>query len=125
MNDNYRKKGIMIKVLSDRENEVVAEISKGNSVKEIASNLFLSPHTIDTHIKKAKRKTGARTLAGLTRIFILSLDDPKQYFRTLVAIMFIGVQSIFIFSMSTESMRSPNNSYRTQKVARRTKKIKG
>ncbi|WP_456437363.1 LuxR C-terminal-related transcriptional regulator, partial [Psychroserpens sp.] len=33
----------MIKSLSNRENEVVGEIAKGFSIKEIAIRLFLSP----------------------------------------------------------------------------------
>ena len=82
----------MIKNLSDRENEVVAEISKGYSVKEIADKLFLSPYTVDTHIKNSKRKTGARSLAGLTRIFILALENPKDFYKKGVALTLLAAQ---------------------------------
>jgi len=97
----------MIKELSKRENEVVAEIAKGYSVKEIAQRMFLSPYTVDTHIKNSKKKTGARSLAGLTREFILSLDNPKTYFRNALAILLASSQ-ITIASFSADiKMRRP------------------
>ena len=65
-------------VLSNREFEVNEMIAKGYRVKEIAEKLFLSPYTVDTHIKNIKKKTGGRNIADLTRNFILSLDNPKH-----------------------------------------------
>ena len=58
--------------LSDRENEVLAWLSKGYSYQEIADHLFIAIDTVRTHIrnlyeklhvrnkKEALRKTGLR-----------------------------------------------------------------
>jgi DNA-binding NarL/FixJ family response regulator len=42
--------------LSNRETEVLKMLSKGMNYKEIAEDLFLSPHTIKTHIKNIYSK---------------------------------------------------------------------
>jgi len=42
--------------LSDRETEVLKMLSKGMNYKEVASDLFLSPHTVKTHIKNIYTK---------------------------------------------------------------------
>lgn len=46
--------------LSCREREVVAEVLRGSSTKEIAARLRVSPHTVDEHIERACLKIGAR-----------------------------------------------------------------
>ncbi len=46
-------------LLSQREKEVIREIEKGNSYKEIADKLHISPQTIHTHIKKIYEKLHA------------------------------------------------------------------
>ncbi|MEW4925766.1 response regulator transcription factor [Algibacter sp. 2305UL17-15] len=42
--------------LSDRETEVLKMLSKGMSYKEVATDIFLSPHTVKTHIKNIYAK---------------------------------------------------------------------
>lgn len=104
---DYLKKGMMIKVLSKRENEIAAEVAKDFSVKEIAERLCLSPYTVDTHIKNAKSKLGVRGLSGLTREFVMSLEDPKQFFRTATAIVFLALHiSISLFTTDVD-LRKP------------------
>jgi DNA-binding CsgD family transcriptional regulator len=49
--------------LSERECEVLEQIARGHSIEDIAADLFLSPHTVRTHIKNILRKMGARTRA--------------------------------------------------------------
>jgi DNA-binding NarL/FixJ family response regulator len=49
--------------LSERECEVLEQIARGHSIEDISSDLFLSPHTVRTHIKNILRKMGARTRA--------------------------------------------------------------
>ncbi|HEX7020208.1 MAG TPA: helix-turn-helix transcriptional regulator [Gemmatimonadaceae bacterium] len=46
--------------LSGREREVIAEVLRGGSTKEIAVRLGVSPHTVDEHIERACQKIGAR-----------------------------------------------------------------
>lgn len=47
-------------LLSKREQEIVREIEKGLSYKEIAERLHISPHTVHTHIKKIYEKLQAK-----------------------------------------------------------------
>ena len=49
--------------LSERECEVLEQIACGHSIEDISADLFLSPHTVRTHIKNILRKMGARTRA--------------------------------------------------------------
>lgn len=49
--------------LSERECEVLEQIARGQSIEDISASLFLSPHTVRTHIKNILRKMGARTRA--------------------------------------------------------------
>lgn len=53
--------------LSVREREVLDQISFGLTTKEIASNLYVSDHTIITHRKNLLIKMRARNTAGLIR----------------------------------------------------------
>lgn len=52
--------------LSDREREVLVELSKGLTNKEIAEKLHISVHTAITHRKNIIKKTGIKSVAGLT-----------------------------------------------------------
>ncbi|WP_413614749.1 response regulator transcription factor [Halomonas cupida] len=56
--------------LSNREREVLAEISKGLTAKEIARNLSLSPRTIETYKVRIMQKLEIRGLANLIRYAI-------------------------------------------------------
>ena len=49
--------------LSDREIEIIRLICKGKSNKEIASELYLSPRTIESHRENIYEKTGTRSSA--------------------------------------------------------------
>jgi|YNPMSStandDraft_2_1061718.scaffolds.fasta_scaffold06927_3 DNA-binding CsgD family transcriptional regulator len=73
---------VELKVLSEREKEVLKYLAKGLSVKEIAEKMFLSPHTVLTHRKNIREKTGIKTISGLTvyavsskLVSISELDD--------------------------------------------------
>lgn len=57
--------------LSDRETEVLAQLTRGLSTKEIADKLNISIHTVITHRKNISEKTGIKSIAGLT-IFAIS-----------------------------------------------------
>lgn len=51
--------------LSDRERDVLIELSKGKTNKEVAEKLHISVHTVITHRKNIIRKTGIKSIAGL------------------------------------------------------------
>ena len=65
--------------LSEREKEVLIALSQGFANKEIADKLFISTHTVISHRKNIVRKTGIKTVAGLTlyALFnnLISQDD--------------------------------------------------
>lgn len=56
-----------IERLTDRELEIFRMIGEGLTTSSIASRLFLSPHTIDTHRENIKRKLAVNTAAQLSR----------------------------------------------------------
>jgi len=59
--------GIYQKQISTREKEVLEKISFGLTTKEIASSLYLSPHTIEQHRKNLLLKMDVKNTAGLVR----------------------------------------------------------
>jgi DNA-binding CsgD family transcriptional regulator len=52
--------------LSEREIEVLSQLVKGLSNKEIADKLNISIHTVISHRKNITEKTGIKSLSGLT-----------------------------------------------------------
>lgn len=54
--------------LTARERDVLAGVALGRTNKEIASSLGISSRTVETHRESLMRKTGVRTVAGLTRL---------------------------------------------------------
>lgn len=53
-------------VLSAREIEILQEVARGFSNKEIADRLFISINTVITHRKNITEKLGIKTISGLT-----------------------------------------------------------
>lgn len=67
--------------LSERETDILREIVKGHSNKEIADNLFISVNTVTTHRRNIARKLNIHSPSGLTIYAlvngIVSLDEVK------------------------------------------------
>ena len=59
-------------VLSAREKEVLVCVAKGMQNKEIADLFNISTHTVISHRKNISRKTGIRSIAGLTVYALLN-----------------------------------------------------
>lgn len=53
--------------LTAREQTILLQLAQGNSNKQVAANLDISVHTVETHRKNLKRKLGINSTAGLTR----------------------------------------------------------
>lgn len=65
--------------LSAREIEILSGVAQGLLNKEIAAKYNISIHTVITHRKNIARKTGIKTIAGLTAYAILNnLIDTTQ-----------------------------------------------
>lgn len=66
--NKFIKDGFLKKFkLSNRESEILLMIKKGYTNPEIAEQLFLSIHTIETHRKNLMHKLGVYNLAGLLK----------------------------------------------------------
>ncbi|MDR0541780.1 MAG: response regulator transcription factor [Dysgonamonadaceae bacterium] len=65
--------------LSEREKEILVSVAKGLTNKEIAYKHCISVHTVISHRKNITRKTGIKTISGLTiyAVFnnLISQDD--------------------------------------------------
>jgi DNA-binding CsgD family transcriptional regulator len=63
--------------LSRREHEVVRLVAAGNTGPEIAEELRIAPHTVNTHVRNAMTKTGARSRAHLVaKVIGGALTEP-------------------------------------------------
>ncbi len=54
-------------ILTAREQTILLQLAQGKSNKEVANDLDISVHTVETHRKNIKRKLGINSTAGLTR----------------------------------------------------------
>ena len=54
-----------VKNLSEREREILQKMSEGKDFKQIAKELFLSPHTINTHKKNILKKSDCKNATEL------------------------------------------------------------
>lgn len=54
-------------VLTAREQTILLQLAQGLSNKQVAHDLDISVHTVETHRKNIKRKLGINSTAGLTR----------------------------------------------------------
>ncbi len=65
--------------LSEREKEILVAVAKGQTNRSIAEQYHLSVHTVITHRKNLTRKTGIKSVSGLTVYAILNnLIDIKE-----------------------------------------------
>ena len=57
---------------TDRESEILVSVAKGMTNKEIADAHHISVHTVISHRKNITRKTGIKTVSGLTVYALLN-----------------------------------------------------
>jgi DNA-binding CsgD family transcriptional regulator len=57
--------------LSPREREVLGHFATGFTYAQIANRLGISPHTVDTYLRRVREKTGAGSGAELTRLAVV------------------------------------------------------
>ena len=57
-----------LETLTAREVDVLLEVAKGSTNREIAATLSISPRTVETHRERVMGKLGVRSIAGLTRL---------------------------------------------------------
>lgn len=67
-------------VLSERENEIIVLIAEGNTNEQIAEQLFLSKHTVNTHRKNIMAKLGVKNTAGIVMYAVkTNLVSPNKF----------------------------------------------
>lgn len=67
-------------VLSERENEIIKLIAEGNTNPQIADQLFLSSHTVNTHRKNIMGKLGVKNTAGIVMYAVkTNLVSPNKF----------------------------------------------
>jgi DNA-binding NarL/FixJ family response regulator len=67
-------------VLSERENEIIILIAEGLTNEQIAEQLFLSKHTINTHRKNIMSKLGVKNTAGIVMYAVkMNLISPNKF----------------------------------------------
>jgi len=57
-------------LLSDREREVLIEVARGQTSKEIGETLGISPRTVESHRLRVMDKLDIRSIAGLTKFAV-------------------------------------------------------
>jgi len=66
--------------LSERENEIIILIAEGLTNGQIADQLFLSTHTINTHRKNIMAKLGVKNTAGIVMYAVkTNLVSPNKF----------------------------------------------
>lgn len=63
--------------LTPRERDVMKLIVKGSSNKQVASELNISPRTVEIHRARVMEKTGAKSVAALVRLVTI-LESPEN-----------------------------------------------
>ncbi|MEW2289164.1 helix-turn-helix transcriptional regulator [Streptomyces sp. NPDC047841] len=63
--------------LSHREREVLSHIARGDTYTATAHRMNVSPHTVDTYLRRIRAKTGARSRVHLL-LLALSLTSHSR-----------------------------------------------
>lgn len=64
--------------LTAQERRVALAISEGRTNREVAAQLFLSPRTVDYHLRKIFQKTGIRSRAELIRLVLTDVPHSGR-----------------------------------------------
>lgn len=76
--EEVREARRMLRLLTERESEVVDAIVAGHSSKQIAEALSLSQRTVEAHRANILQKLGISNTASLVRLAVLAAMGPPQ-----------------------------------------------
>lgn len=93
--------------LTKTEEQIAKLVTLGFSEKQVADKLCVSPKTISNHKYNIFRKNNLNNVADLVREYILSKNNPKQFFASIVCLV---VQLFAVYTLSTQNVRrAPRN----------------
>jgi DNA-binding NarL/FixJ family response regulator len=64
-----------LNILTVREKEIIAEVSKGLFDKEIAHKICVSPETVKKHVKNIYKKLGVRNRVEASVLYMFNLQS--------------------------------------------------
>ncbi|GAB7110197.1 hypothetical protein JCM4814A_85120 [Streptomyces phaeofaciens JCM 4814] len=69
----------VLDLLSSREIEVLGHLAEGHTYSSIARRMHLSPHTVDTYLRRIRGKAGVSNRAHLMilALQVTRLDDVR------------------------------------------------
>ncbi len=102
-----------MEILTEQENRVSFLIAQGYSEKQIAAKLFIEESTVHTHARNIRKKTGAKNIADVTRLYILA--NPRLFF---IAVLFLMIQ-LFTVVVDQESQER-----RFKRLSRNGKRVR-
>lgn len=106
-------------MLTKTERKIAHGISQGYIEKELADKFCVSVHTIHAHTRNIRKKLNVRNIADITRVYILSLERPKDVLK---ALFFVAIQVGIMVSDFIPDLRIPvNGASKTVRTARRVK----
>jgi DNA-binding CsgD family transcriptional regulator len=68
---------VQVYELSQREGEIMQSVSRGLSTAEIAATLYISPHTVQDHLKAIFEKVGVRSRRELVARLFAQQYQPR------------------------------------------------
>ncbi len=82
LNSDQNQDKEQFEALTERETEVLKLLVTGKANKEIADTLYISTHTVISHRKNITKKTGIKSVSGLTIYavvnHIITIDNLKE-----------------------------------------------
>ncbi len=66
---------IYLNILTLREKEIIAEVSKGLFDKEIANKICISPETVKKHVKNIYKKLGVRNRVEASVLYMFNFKS--------------------------------------------------